>query len=108
MADEFTIERIYIPSCDQSNAINAAADRTMTRKDMAGFYADCLRADAVGVRLGLGRVDFAAVNKAILARWPKGLTFIKERAWKELTAATVQHDDAPAVPSGSTEEDAGA
>lgn len=47
---------------------------------MAGFYRDCIIADQMHPENG--RVDFAAVNKAILARWPKGLTYIKELAWK--------------------------
>ncbi len=75
-----TFERIYIASVEQSNAINAASDKETTRDIMASFYRDCIIADQMHAENG--RVDFAAVNKAILARWPKGLKYIKELAWR--------------------------
>lgn len=97
---DFTIERIYLPSIDESNAINAALDSSncgVTRDDMVGFYEECIiadnlawqrnkRAEEDGERLEK-RVDFKAVNDAILARWsPSGLTYIKEKAWKAFAA----------------------
>jgi hypothetical protein len=78
--NEITIERIYIASVEQSNAINAANDNECTRDVMAGFYRDCIIADKIHPENG--RVDFKAVNQAILQRWPKGLNYIKEKAWK--------------------------
>ncbi len=77
--DRITIERIYIPSVEQSNALNAAADKEVTRDIMAGFYADCL----IAVRLSgdLKSIDWKALNEAITARWKKGLVYIKTRAW---------------------------
>ncbi len=67
-------ERIYHPEIDTSNALLAATQKETTRDLMAEFYADCLRA---------GRAcDFAAINQAILKRWPRGLNYIKTRAWK--------------------------
>jgi hypothetical protein len=82
------IERIFSVSCEQSNLLNLAesalADRSITRADMAEMYADAICADEVARRDGRQeRVDFAAVNAAILRRWTvSGLTWIKELAWK--------------------------
>lgn len=95
--DTYTIERIYLPLIDQSNAINAAASKEVTRDIMASFYEDCLIADTIARQRNKrraeegdndleGRVDFKAVNNAILARWPKGLDYIKGKAWKALEA----------------------
>ena len=69
-------ERIYSAANEQSNALNAAAHPECTRDLMAEFYADCLKCDRT-------KIDWAALNAAILKRWPKGLKYIKERAWKE-------------------------
>ena len=71
-----SLERIYIGSVEQSNAINAAADPECDRDMMASFYADCLR-----VR---NDVDWRAVNEAVLKRWFHDLIYIKTRAWKLL------------------------
>lgn len=84
MAETFTFERIYLASVEQSNAVNASADKGCTSKNMACFYADCIRADFMARRSGQPRVDFKVVNEAILKRWPKGLNRIKEVAWKQL------------------------
>jgi hypothetical protein len=73
------IERVYIPSNEQSNALAAAADPACTREDMAGCYAELIRCAQIH---GAESIDFAAVNRAILARWPAGLVWIKRRAWK--------------------------
>ena len=53
------------------------------------MYADCIRAylltneynagDVVTQRLN---VDWTAINAAVVARWPKGLEYIKTKAWK--------------------------
>jgi hypothetical protein len=67
-------ERVYDPASATHNALNAAEETSVTRDIMAEFYADCLRA---------GRdCDYKAINAAILKRWPKGLNYIKTRAWK--------------------------
>lgn len=98
--NDFTIERIYLPSIDQSNAINAANSGECTRDDMAGFYEDCLIADNLAWQRNKdaaldgepleARLDFKAVNDAILARWsPAGLKYIKEKAWKSFQAKCV-------------------
>ena len=75
-------ERIYDPECEASNAVNAAADPECTRDAMASFYADCIRATLAGP------VDFARVNRAVLARWPRGLLYVKRRAWREVERRT--------------------
>ncbi len=83
------LERIYLSSIDQSNAVNAAADRATTRPIMASFYADAMIADALGRRDGRERVDFAVVNAAILSRWLRsGLLTIKRLAWKLVETRT--------------------
>jgi len=94
---DFIIERIYLPSIDESNAINAAKADEITRDDMANFYEDCLIADNLAWQRNKRaeedgealekRVDFKAVNNAILARWTKsGLVYIKTKAWKQFDA----------------------
>lgn len=97
---DFTIERIYLPFIDQSNCINAANSGECTRDDMAGFYEDCLIADNLAWQRNKDaeldqmplepRVDFKAVNDAILSRWSlAGLKYIKEKAWKQFQAKCV-------------------
>lgn len=78
------IERVYISSVEQSNAINATKEKSVTRDVMAGFYADCIRADALAFHNKDERVNFREVNQAIMQRWPKGLSYIKDKAWKIL------------------------
>lgn len=80
MSDEFIIEELFFPACNFSNAMNAVADKEVTRDDMAEFYADCLRA---GAEHGHDKIDWKALNLAIMKRWPKGLKYIKEKAWKK-------------------------
>lgn len=75
-------ERVYLSEGEQSNALHAADSRDCTRNDMAEIYADCIIADGLARLAGRARVDFAIVNRAILRRWPKGLTCIKEHAWR--------------------------
>ncbi len=85
---DFTIERVYIPAVEQQNCLNAIADYTTTQKDVAGLYADCIRA-ASGKHLDDGGgVDFKVINLAITKRWPKGLLRVKTMAWKLLKPAT--------------------
>jgi hypothetical protein len=56
---------------------------------MAEFYADAIIADLLARRDGLPRVDFAAVNAAILRRWTRsGLEWIKRMAWAEVERVT--------------------
>ena len=76
------IERIYVSSIEQSNAVNCTKDKEATRNDMAFVYANCIIADLIGWRDGTERVDFRIVNDAILKRWPDGLLYIKTKAWK--------------------------
>lgn len=56
-------ERLYHPDIDTSNALNAAAEKGCRREDMAWFYLDCIRSDAVNDK----KCDFKAINAAILA-----------------------------------------
>lgn len=97
MSDEYKIERIYLPSIDESNAINAAAEKGVTRSVMAHFYEDCLIADNLAWQRNKraaedgepleSRVNFKALNEAILKRWSmSGLTTIKKAAWKAFEA----------------------
>lgn len=83
--ESMTFERVYVCSVEQSNAINAAADLGVNQKLMAEFYRDCLIADLLAQKFmpsSSSRVDWKAVNAAILRRWPKGLERIKKLAWK--------------------------
>lgn len=73
------IERVYIPSIDFTNAMNAVADPECTRDTMASFYEDLLRCSFAN---GTDCIDWKTVNKAILERWPRGLNYIKTKAWK--------------------------
>ncbi len=82
MIETITIERIYLPDIDARNAINAAADKDCRQADMAGLYADCLRAHFIHKKNGGSGVDWKAVNGAIAARWPKGLERVKKAGWK--------------------------
>ena len=78
------IDRIYIASVEQSNAINAAADKECNWHSMASFYMDCMLADEQAKLDKTQRVDWVAVNSAILARWPRGLEYVKKLAHKKL------------------------
>lgn len=80
-----TIERIYISSIDQSNAISATECKEVTRDDMAQLYAGCIVSDELARRDNRQRVDWVKVNEAITRRWPKGLIYIKKKAWKMIT-----------------------
>lgn len=65
---EFTVEMMCIES-----VIEREITAKMTQKQIAQTY-----------RMGLESswpTDWAKVNAMILARWPKGLTRIKEMAW---------------------------
>lgn len=47
------------------------------QKSVALSYAFGLRSDAAGIP-----IDWKRINAAIVARWPKGLARVKERAWR--------------------------
>ena len=81
-------ERIFIASIEQSNAINAASDKECNRDFMASCYMDCIIADQQAKRQGKIGVDWVAINNAIMARWPKGLNYVKVLAHKKLAGAS--------------------
>ena len=74
------IERIYIASIEQLNAINLAAEKQCNQQSMAKTYRDCLIADATAKQNGTPGVDWLLVNQAIIKHWPKGLLRIKTKA----------------------------
>ncbi len=76
-------ERIYDPATVQANALDAVADPKCTRELMATFYADLIRC---AQRYGNDCINSGVINLAIFTRWPKGLEFIKRRAWKLVDA----------------------
>lgn len=72
----FTVERVLIPSVEIGNAMSAVADKSVTQKVLASFYADVIRS---------GATDVKELNAAIVKRWSRsGLNRVKEMAWKEL------------------------
>lgn len=84
-ATRATVERVYDVFIEEENAVNAAADRTCNRDGMVGMYADCIIADHLErKRGGTNAINWKRVNAAILERWPKGLVYIKEGAWRAL------------------------
>ena len=76
------IRRLYFPSNDLRNCLNAIADKLFRQADVAGFYADCIVCDSAG-----GGIDWTTINKAIVTRWPKGLLRVKTMAWKKAKAS---------------------
>lgn len=60
-------------ACVES-VIENEIDQGLTQKDIATTY-------AMGL-VSSWPTDWARVNKAILAKWPKGLKRVKEWAWK--------------------------
>ena len=74
------IEEMFHPNWNFPNAMNAVADEETTRDLMAEFYADCIRA---GAEHGTDKIDWKALNEAIIKRWPKGLSYIKTQAWRK-------------------------
>lgn len=78
MSGHYTITRILDPINEHRNAMNAAKDKRVGRDTMASFYADCIRA-------GMNCEQVTSLNRAIMDRWPRGLVYIKTKAWKELT-----------------------
>ena len=74
-------ERIYSPAIDTMNAMNAIADPDCTRDAMAGFYEDLIHCANVH---GTHSIDWKKINEAIVKRWPKGLEYIKTKAWKRV------------------------
>ncbi len=79
---QFTLERIYVSAIEQSNCLKAIADKEATQKVIAGFYADCIRADGFARLNNREKPDFGVINRAITQRWAKGLNRVKEMAWK--------------------------
>lgn len=77
------VVRLYIVSNAQSNLMAAISDPSCRQADIASFYEDAIIADKSREE-GAEGVDWALVNKAIIARWPKGLQRIKTMAWKRL------------------------
>lgn len=76
------ITRIYDPENDQSNCLNAIGDAKTTRRLVASFYVDCIRA-------GTG-VDWHAINTAIIKKFGgNGLIDVKKMAWKEIGGVDV-------------------
>lgn len=59
----------------QGEALRRIGDKSMTRDDVAGAYANCLQA--------AGFVHWPALNRAIINRWSESaLGYIKDEAWK--------------------------
>lgn len=59
----------------QGELLRRVGDKSMTRDDVAGAYANCLQA--------AGLVNWPVVNRAIIARWSESaLHYIKDEAWK--------------------------
>lgn len=58
--------------------LHAIADHSNKQRDVARLYARLLPLRGVAVPV----VDFPAVNRAIMGRWPRGLPRIKEMAWR--------------------------
>lgn len=82
MAANSKIERIYDWDNELSNAMNAAVDRSATRKLMASFYADLIIAAGTNADR-----DWRTIADAIIKRWSvSGFLYIKRLAWNELKA----------------------
>lgn len=62
--------------CCQSTLLDMIPDKHLNQRDIATVYALALRSSERKT------IDWLAVNTAILQRWPKGLTRVKELAWK--------------------------
>ena len=73
------LERLHISTVATSNALLGAKCPDVNQDSMADFYADMLRAENITKK----PCDWAAVNTAILERWPNGLRRIKEKAWRK-------------------------
>jgi len=69
----------------QRAALQGVASALVTIWRMVDYYADALRAEGKAIMAGFpGKVDFAAIDAAIEARWPKRLDWLRERAWGQL------------------------
>jgi hypothetical protein len=67
-----------------SDLLEAVAAPRAKRADIVPLYAELIRAMRAGDPTGV-KVDWPAVNAAIIARWSRsGLTWIKTQAWKAL------------------------
>ena len=76
------LERIYLVSCEQSNALNAIADPDCTQKMAVEMLYDCHVADMIAKRDGTTRVDWPRLADAVLKRWPKGFERINDAVAK--------------------------
>lgn len=76
--EQITIERIWHPSVEKSNCLNAIAEKDATQAVVAGFYADCIICNMIH----MGQLSFLEINLAITKRWPKGLERVKNMAWR--------------------------
>jgi hypothetical protein len=72
--------RIYMVDC-VGVIQRECADKRMKQHDVALSYAAAIKTDEAKVEA----VDWKAINEAIVARWPKGLNRVKERAWGIVT-----------------------
>lgn len=64
----------------QGTILREIADPRMKRDDVALTYAFCIRQ---GGHWGNEKIDYAAINKAIMDRWSlAALKYIKEKAWR--------------------------
>ena len=72
------IHQVGVHLVDCTNVIEReCAEKALTQKSVALTYAMAMRSEAAGA----DKPDWKRINAAILARWPKGLTRVKERAW---------------------------
>jgi hypothetical protein len=78
-----TVERVFIPSVEKANLLNALAESDITCVTcdrLATFYADCIRSDPSGKGWDVGEVNKAIIGKLSIS----GLAYIKEKACKQL------------------------
>jgi len=62
--------------CCERTLLGEIADPRMHQRDVAMTYRLAMLSSE------RASIDWAKVNQAILKRWPKGLTRIKEMAWR--------------------------
>lgn len=79
------IERIYTVAICFGNAMEAVKHKDTTRDIMASFYEDCIHCGDYET------THWRDLNLAILARWPKGLEYIKAQAHKRFNKQERAH-----------------
>lgn len=62
----------------RDNLLRELADKTKTQHDISWLYAEAI------CHVPLDSPDWGIMNRAIMARWSKGLVRVKEKAWKML------------------------